>query len=160
VWCILLLELILEWLIRPTDYFSLTVSDKAFAPSTQRYLDSFHFCFEVIALLLFIPSFFGVSSREGCGSRDRWTGLNSALIAVVGDTKQQAFVGRLYLGLTVLRIYGLIRHWRNMWLANAFNEGLERKGNLRNLFIPVVPDTADYVRRTLTRRQHKKAKVR
>ena len=127
VWSILALELIFEWLIRPSDYFQLITSDKAYAPSTARHINGFHLVFEAIALALFIPEFSCLSSKQ-CGRRVPFSGVDAALSAVLGPSRSRAAYGRLCIGLTSLRVIGLVRHWKTMWINRTFSEnGVESK---------------------------------
>lgn len=127
-WCVLVLELIFEVIIRPGNYFQLVESDKAFAPSTARYISRFHLVFEALALATFIPSF-RCTDEGGCEGGYFNLVLASAA-AVRGPTHADAANGRFLLGLTSLRFFGVIRHWKQMWINNTFQatkrEGIER----------------------------------
>jgi hypothetical protein len=130
VWTILMLELMLEVFIRPDGYSLLIVSEKAFAPTTERYISAFHLAVEFISLLVFIPEFYCVlSPAVTCGERLPFSYINSALLAVIGPTKTDVFYGQAYAALIRLRIFGLVRHWKNMWVANTFiNQKWKGKG--------------------------------
>lgn len=130
VWGVLVLELITEWLIRPDNYGQLVNSDKAYAPSTARHINSFHMIFEAIALLLFIPQFNCLVTTE-CGKRIVFSGVDAALNAVLGPTKAKSAFGRFVIGLSVLRIFGLIRHWKNMWINRTY---IDNSGKNPSLF--------------------------
>lgn len=120
------MELIIEWLIRPDNYGQLVNSDKAYAPSTARHINSFHMIFEAIALLLFIPQFDCLLTKE-CGKRILFSGVDSALNAVLGPTKAKSVFGRFVIGLSALRIFGLIRHWKNMWINRTYIDDRGKK---------------------------------
>ena len=129
VWTILVLELLFEVIIRPKGYGELIASEKAFAPSTARHINRFHLFFEFIALITFIPEFSCVADKYAC---KRYTPLNrvrASLDAVLGKNHVTAARGRFILGITTLRFFGLVRHWKQMWISNTFRsikrEGLE-----------------------------------
>lgn len=121
VWSILALELIFEWLIRPSNYYLLTLSEKAYAPSSARYINGFHLVSESIALLMFIPEFDCLSTKV-CGKRIFFSGVDAALNAVYGPTRARGAFGRLCIGLISLRIIGLVRHWKIMWINRTFRD--------------------------------------
>jgi hypothetical protein len=129
VWSILVLELIFEGLIRPSNYYQLRFSDKGYAPSTARYINTFHLVTEGIALALFVPEFSCLATRQ-CGARVPASGVDAALSAVLGPARSDGALGRLTIGLTSLRIVGLVRHWKIMWINRTFkdnNVGLGEK---------------------------------
>ena len=97
------------------------LSDKAFAPSTARYINGFHLVTETIALCLFIPEFDCLSTKI-CGKRVSFSGVDGALSAVFGPTRARGALGRLCIGLTSLRIVGLVRHWKIMWIKRTFQD--------------------------------------
>jgi hypothetical protein len=119
---VLVLELISEVFIRPEGYGSLIMSDKAYTPRTARYINAFHLFFETISLVAFIPEFLCVfpGSSYTCGARPPFSFFNGAFLAVLGPTRPKSFFGRAFMALVRLRVFGLVRHWKNMWLNNTF----------------------------------------
>jgi hypothetical protein len=139
VWAILLVELLLEVFIRPDGYSLLIVSEKAFAPTTERYISAFHLAVEFLSLLVFIPEFYCVfSPAVTCGERLPFSYINSALLGVIGPTRADVFYGQAYAALIRLRIFGLVRHWKNMWVANTFINQ-KWKGKDPGLLSSIVP---------------------
>ena len=67
VWSILVIELLFEVLVRPEGYLALMASEKAYAPSTARFINAFHLFFEVVALVCFVPDFRCLASGD-CGA--------------------------------------------------------------------------------------------
>jgi hypothetical protein len=128
VWTVLVLELIFEFLIRPSGYADLMVSDRAFAPSTARHINTFHLCFEFLALLTFVPEVACIANFEQCSQDGRFTRFDASLDAVVGHDHAHAAVrGRFILGITALRFFAVVRHWKQMWINNVFRSiGWER----------------------------------
>ena len=121
VWCILVVELILEVFIRPDGYHSLIMSEKAYAPLTVRSINAFHLSVEIISLGVFVPEFLCLlTPKYSCSGRPPFSFFNAAFLSVVGPTRLDAFYGRAYMGLTRLRVFGLVRHWKNMWINNSF----------------------------------------
>jgi len=119
----------MEVFIRPSEWRALIRSDKAFLPSTCRYLSTFHLVAEMIALILFIPEFFCLFSGDGdtCGGERSGITLGELVIqALFGPTKRESFYGNAYLCMLRLRIFGLVRHWTKMWLNCTF---VMEKGN-------------------------------
>ena len=53
IWTILVIELIFEVFIRPDDFGELIVSDKAFTPTTVRFISFLHLAIEFISLIFF-----------------------------------------------------------------------------------------------------------
>lgn len=134
VWSVLVLELVLEWLIRSRQYFDLIASDKAYAPSTARNINAFHLAFEFIALALFIPEFLCVFTGE-CGRRILFSSVGASVSAILGPNRWDAAFGRLVIGLRTLRIFGLVRHWKKMWINNTFRDESSRNGLFYNIFV-------------------------
>ena len=133
VWSILVLELIFEWLIRPSHYYKLTMSDKAYAPSSARYINSFHLVTEAIALLTFIPEFDCLSTKV-CGKRTFFSGVDASLNAIYGPTRVRGAFGRLCIGLISLRMIGLVRHWKIMWINRTFRDNVVALGGKPDFF--------------------------
>lgn len=128
------MELIFEYLIRPADYNDLIESEQAYAPSTARHINLFHLVFESIALLLFIPEFDCLTDPERCGRSVPFSGLWASVHAVDGSDSSRAALGRLCLGLTSLRLFGLVRHWKQMWINNTFADD-NKNSNLVRRFL-------------------------
>jgi hypothetical protein len=120
VWTVLVLELLLEVFIRPDGYQSLLISDKAFAPSTVLHINVLHLCIEVLSLCFFIPEFLCIFTGESCSQRYPFSFYNAALISVIGPTFRDIFHGHLYMSLVRVRVFGMVRHWRNMWITRTF----------------------------------------
>lgn len=119
VWCILVLELIFEFAIRPSNYWQLIQSDKAYTPSTARHINAFHLFFETIALLLFLPQIPCVFFDD-CGESIPGGLVSASLNAVIGDSMNVSASGRIIIGLSFLRTFSLVRHWKQMWINNTF----------------------------------------
>ena len=117
-------------IIRPNNYYKLIKSDKAFAPSTARYISSFHLFFETIALLTYIPEFRCAGNPESCTRGKFLSRVTASADAILGPTHGDAAWGRFILGLSSLRFFGVIRHWKQMWINNTFHpikrEGIEK----------------------------------
>lgn len=132
VWCILALELVFEYLIRPFDYGMLVESDQAYAPSTARHINLYHLAFETIALMLFIPEF-SCMYKDRCGAVVPFSDLWASVYSVDGSDSGKAVLSRLCLGLTSLRLFGLVRHWKQMWINNTFTD--KSRSNLIRRFL-------------------------
>jgi hypothetical protein len=120
VWSILALELIFEVLIRPKDYTDLVNSEKAFAPSAARHINRFHLFFETLALITFFPEFSCVADAHFCQRSTSLSKVQASLDAVLGESHAMSAQGRFILGLTALRFFGVVRHWKQMWIMNTF----------------------------------------
>lgn len=118
---ILAVELIFEFVIRPSNYYELMRSDKAFAPSTARYINWFHVVCEVVSLLLFIPQMPCAFSMDQCGLRRPFSLINATLLSISSTNNLKSAAGRFYLGLTYFRAFGLVRHWKQMWINHTFD---------------------------------------
>eukprot|EP00429_Kryptoperidinium_foliaceum_P039921 CAMPEP_0176166240 /NCGR_PEP_ID=MMETSP0120_2-20121206/85020_1 /TAXON_ID=160619 /ORGANISM="Kryptoperidinium foliaceum, Strain CCMP 1326" /LENGTH=1393 /DNA_ID=CAMNT_0017503773 /DNA_START=61 /DNA_END=4240 /DNA_ORIENTATION=- len=149
IWFILVLELIFEIAIRPSGYIGLVKSDRAFAPSTARHINGFHIFFETIALATFIPEFRCLGSGI-CFRDSKFSRVTSALESVAGWSHADAARGQFIIGLTVLRIFGLIRHWKQMFINNTLfpskREGLDK------WLIPGAKGSNDTTRRNSTKK--------
>ena len=115
---VLVLELILEFLIRPPNYVDLMDSDKAFAPATARFMNKYHFFCESLALGLFIPQAI-CGLYGGCRDVIFLNEIQSSLWACTNPNRSKAMLGRFLLGLTFLRSFGLARYWKQMWLNHT-----------------------------------------
>jgi hypothetical protein len=114
------LELLFEALIRPAGYMKLIESDKAFAPSTARYINRFHLIFETFGLLTFFPEFRCLLQEDVCNRNSLFSRVRASTDAVLGDTHADSARGRFLLGITALRFFGVVRHWKQMWITNTF----------------------------------------
>lgn len=122
VWSILALELLLEWMVRPPDYSALIRSEKAYAPSTSRNINSFHLFFESLSLASSIPGFICLRD-DSCSQLRPFTGLWASICALIGPTTSDACLGRFYIGIRSLRMFALVRHWKIMRLNRSFSDG-------------------------------------
>jgi len=120
VWLVLVIELLFQVFIRPNGYRNLIISDKAYSPTTVQYISAFHLIFETISLGIFVPEFLCIFSTYHCSDRIPFSFYNAALIGVIGPKRRDVFYGRAYTALIRLRVFGLVRHWRNMWIMNTF----------------------------------------
>lgn len=121
-----------EYLVRPPDYAELIDSDQAYAPSTARHINVYHLVSETIALLLFIPEF-KCLYKDQCGELVTFSGLWASVGSVDGSHSGHAALSRLCLGLNSLRLFGLVRHWKQMWINNTFTD--ESRSNLVRRFL-------------------------
>lgn len=115
-----MLELVFQVLIRPSDYYEILHTEKAFLPSTARHINRFHLVYEAIALILFLPHIVCTLSPSVCLDQPFFNRARAPLLALTSDSGFEAFFGRLDLSLTFLRSFGLIRHWKQMWIRSAF----------------------------------------
>ena len=115
-----MIELFLEVFIRPEGYQMLRKSEKAYAPSTARFINRFHLCGEFISLVFFAPEFGCLFGFYQCSARPRFSYFNATFISVLGPKRINVFYGKLYIAIMRLRVFGLVRHWRNMWIRNTF----------------------------------------
>jgi hypothetical protein len=130
VWIILVAELVFEVFIRPDGYSELIVSDKAFTPMTVRFISGIHLVVEAISLVFFIPEFLCLFSSTTCDDRTEFSFFKSALLAVAGPDRGNALAGRVFLACLRLRVFGLVRHWKNMWINPTFhNRRLKQNTN-------------------------------
>lgn len=157
IWSVLVLELAFEVIIRPGGYSKLIQSDRAFAPSTARHISSFHMFFEAIALLTYIPEFRCLVPHDVCYRDSIFSRVGSSLDAVLGQSPAECARGRFFLGLTALRLFGLIRHWKQMFINNTFRP-VEPQG-IEKWLIPTGKDQGDSIRSVRKRNSHKKNDV-
>eukprot|EP00934_Nitzschia_sp_Nitz4_P008652 Nitzschia sp. Nitz4//scaffold11_size288233//230845//235511//NITZ4_000808-RA/size288233-snap-gene-0.61-mRNA-1//-1//CDS//3329534176//8642//frame0 len=137
IWGILVLELLFEILIRPTSYFDLIRSDRAYAPSTARHINTFHIFFETLALLTYVPEFACITgeSDDVCDRDQTFSRVQASIDSVLGDSRAHRARAKFFLGLTALRLFGLVRHWKWMFLNSTFKR-VKREG-LEKLLIPL-----------------------
>jgi hypothetical protein len=121
IWSILTLELTFEVFIRPDDYNTLIQSDKAFMPRTARYISGLHLAVEAISLTFFVPEFLCLFKSDlRCDERGTFSLSYATLLALSGPTRAKSFAGRAFYACIRLRVFGLVRLWRNMWLSRKF----------------------------------------
>ena len=121
IWTILVLELIFEVFIRPDGYYRLIRSDKAFTPATVRYISWFHLFVESISLLFFAPEFWCLFNPDlSCSGRPKFSFLRTTLMLLFGSDRSEALGGIAFYACVRLRVFGLVRHWRNMWIRKTF----------------------------------------
>jgi hypothetical protein len=121
------MELIFQVLIRPPDYHDILHTEKAFLPSTARHINSFHLTYEALALILFFPHVICTLSSK-CLDGPFLNRAKAPLLALTSASTLEAALGRLDLSLTILRAFGLIRHWKQMWIRSAFETGKKDEG--------------------------------
>jgi hypothetical protein len=121
----LVIELFLEYFIRPRAYRMLILSDKAYSPATARHINRFHLFFEAIALALFIPQLACIINRDTCGDDIPLSLVSASLNSVLGWEFGHVAYGRFIMGLTFLRTFSLVRHWKQMWIGAVF-EGYKK----------------------------------
>jgi len=151
VWSILTIELMFEFLIRPSNYYALVMSDKAFAPTTARHINRFHLVCESLALILYIPEVSCILSKT-CSYE--YIIVQSPLWAILSRNGWKAALGRFLLGLTFLRAFGLVRHWKQMWINHTFDCGKEQSSLIRRLLL--VEERKKPLRRMMMMRRRKK----
>lgn len=119
-----------EVAIRPKGYFDLLRSDRAFAPSTARHINTFHVIFEAIALATFLPEFRCLTSGDVCHRGPFFGRVELSIGSVIGDTPAELARARFAMGINALRLFGLVRHWKQMFINNTFRpskrDGIER----------------------------------
>lgn len=148
IWIVLVLELVFELFVRPDGYFALLSSEKAFTVDTVRYLSCFHLVVETISLLLFIPEFYCIlDSATSCDDRLPFSFYNAALMGVIGPTRLNVFYGRAYFALVRLRVVGMVRHWKNMWVSNTFIT-MKWKSKQTNWLSSIVPSHSSPISKT------------
>jgi len=111
-WFALVVELIFEVINRPQNYSSLLEGERAFLPSTVRYINRFHFVFEVLALGFALPDWLG----KMVVMDDSFQFATIAVEASVGSSTAAFISGHFKLMLSRLRLFGLFRHRRNYWI--------------------------------------------
>ncbi|KAL7581050.1 hypothetical protein ACA910_005853 [Epithemia clementina (nom. ined.)] len=154
VWIVLFLELLFECLMRPENYKQLIKSDKAYAPSTARSINTFHLVFESAALFLYIPQFPCVYNIDNCGDDTFFGYIYAAEMAITSREIYRAAFGRVILGLTFLRLFGLVRHWKHMWLTNVFENDRSNSRVVRRVLMMGADNKSK--KRTIFRRSNKK----
>jgi hypothetical protein len=130
-----------EVLLRPSGYYALIRSEKAFLPSTVRYISTFHLISEMISLFFFIPEFMCIFGSNSCRERNPFSLANACLMSLYGPDRLHAFYGFAFITMLRLRIFGLVRHWTNMWINNTFirvrgEDGEWRVERGKGFFVP------------------------
>jgi hypothetical protein len=148
VWIILAIELIFEFIIRPPNYFDLMQSEKAFAPATARHINRYHLFCEVLALLLFIPQMSCVFDNF-CGESMPLSLVQASIDAITSQSTWKAAAGRVVIGLTFLRVFGLVRHWKQMWLSHTFVGSRFEEHFVRELFLAEKEKGKEQLKRKL-----------
>lgn len=46
--------------------------------------------------------------------------VQASIDAITSQSTWKAAAGRVVIGLTFLRVFGLVRHWKQMWLSHTF----------------------------------------
>jgi hypothetical protein len=131
VWSVLVLELLLEILIRPPNYGEMVQSDKAFAPSTARHMNRYHLLGEAVALAMFFPQVLCWFREQECPDFPFFRATLAPLWAITSLSNAEAARGRIVLGLMFLRSFGLLRHWKQMWIHHTYDEKSEERCKLR-----------------------------
>lgn len=131
----------MEVFIRPNGYRALIRSDRAYLPSTVRYLNTFHLVSEMISLIFFIPEFICLFGSKSCGDRYAFSLANACLMSLYGPDRLHAFYGTAFICILRLRIFGLVRHWTKMWINNTFvrirgKDGEWRVQRGKGFFVP------------------------
>lgn len=135
VWSILVIELLFEVLVRPEGYSALMASEKAYAPSTARFINLFHLFFEVVSLICFVPDFRCLASGD-CGAAVPFSLMEASLNSVLGPSVSDAVRGHLYFVTLRLRVFNLVRHWKKMWINHTFDEPVDKGSHLRGYWVP------------------------
>jgi hypothetical protein len=55
-------------------------------------------------------------------------------MSFLGPERVDVFYGKLYIAIMRLRVFGMVRHWKNMWIKNTFVE--MRSASVTSLFMP------------------------
>jgi hypothetical protein len=158
-WLLLVLELFFEVFIRPKGYCALIHSEKAFAPSTARYINGFHLAMEVIALLFYIPEISCIfRNNNSCSDESKLNLLNATFLASLGQSNvfldlnsfpnKAVFVGNCMLATLRLRVFGIVRFWKRMWINRSFIQN--ESGCLQRFLPPRAVDSEGTGRATLS----------
>lgn len=127
-----MIELFLEILIRPLDYYTLMDSDKAFSPSTARHISFFHIFFEAIALATFLPELWcTIRHSEVCDKQSVFSRSRSTMDAVLGHSPSSVMFGRTLMGITAFRFFGLVRHWKQALINESYQTVTDSNGRKR-----------------------------
>lgn len=129
IWVALVLELAMEAFVRPDQYRRLIETEKYY-PKTTRYINGFQLAVEAFSLVLYTAEFWCIFQGTSCSQRVSFSLYNALLMASTGSSRLEIFYGSAYMALIRLRIFGLVRHWNNMWL-NAESRAATGEGNKR-----------------------------
>jgi hypothetical protein len=142
IWTILCLELIFEVFIRPDGYHKLIRSDKAFTPTTVRYISALHLLVEFFSLACFVPEFLCLfQNQTTCDGRPVFSFLHSTMLALTGPDRSRALAGRTFYAIMRLRVFGLVRHWKNMWINAKFLKGRTKLAAVESTHISSLDKT-------------------
>jgi hypothetical protein len=142
IWTILCLELIFEVFIRPDGYHKLIRSDKAFTPTTVRYISALHLLVEFFSLICFVPEFVCLfQTQTTCDGRPVFSFLHSTMLALTGPNRGRALAGRAFYAIMRLRVFGLVRHWKNMWINAKFLKGRQKLAAVESTHISSLDKT-------------------
>jgi hypothetical protein len=160
VWIVLVLELMFQVFIRPEGYSALIVSDKAYSPTTVRYISTFQVFIETLSLAIFIPEFLCLFRNESCSERYPFSFYNAAMMSVLGPTRADVFCGHAYIALIRLRVFSLVRHWKDTWITNTFINmkwKSKQSGFLSNIVPPSIRRSGSFHDRVPSAEVKKKA---
>jgi len=121
IWCILTMELVFQVFIRPDEYNALIQSEKAFTPTTVRFISGLHLAIELFSLAFFVPEFLCLFRSDlMCDERPTFSFLHATILATTGPTRLDALAGRAFYACIRLRVFALVRHWKNMWVNTKY----------------------------------------
>jgi hypothetical protein len=143
-WFLLVLELLFEVFIRPSGYSALIHSEKAYAPSTARYINRFHLAMELIALMFYIPEILCIfKGGNSCSYASTLNLMNATFLASLAQSntilslnsypRKAVFVGNCILATLRLRVFGIVRFWKRMWINRSF---IQSSSGFFQRFIP------------------------
>jgi hypothetical protein len=113
-WFLLVLELLFEVFIRPSGYSALIHSEKAYAPSTDS-------CSYASTLNLMNATFL-VSLAQ-----------SNTILSLNSYPRKAVFVGNCILATLRLRVFGIVRFWKRMWINRSF---IQSSSGFFHRFIP------------------------
>jgi hypothetical protein len=90
----------------------------------------------MISLAFFAPEFLPLFNADLNFSLG-----NATLMSIYGPDGKSAFYGTAFICMLRLRIFGVCRHWQNMWINNALvrvkgKDGIWKVKRARGFFIP------------------------
>lgn len=74
-----------------------------------------------------------MNNAVGCAEQPFLSRAKAPLYALTNHSGGTAILGRLDLSLTFLRAFGLVRHWKQMWINNAFQEEIRSEPSELNV---------------------------
>jgi hypothetical protein len=113
-WFLLVLELLFEVFIRPSGYSALIHSEKAYAPSTDS-------CSYASTLNLMNATFL-VSLAQ-----------YNTILSLNSYPRKAVFVGNCTLATLRLRVFGIVRFWKRMWINRS---SIQSSSGFFHRFIP------------------------